>query len=196
MRSNCDQFSDYYNVYLSKWPVCKTTVSLLSFALNIHQFCLPRGFTILHLSYIKQPRLSYWYQYQHSITIAANNCISAHPLPLIDHHLSFISVTSALLLKIYKTRHMTLTYPSCHTHLSEVQIPKLPMDITTCAKLIQERIAIMGAKNLPYSSAHNMSLFNHVCQFRDSLWQLYCFPTLKNPATHRISLHYFTNWLI
>ena len=59
--------------------------------------------------------------------------ITTHWSPLVIH-LSNVSLAT----KIYKTRHMILTYPSCHTHLSEVQISKLPMDITTCTKLIQE----------------------------------------------------------
>ena len=127
-------------------------------------------------------------KYLYSITIAAgllDDYINACPSPLIDHYTSFIPSNPSYSIIIYEPRHIVLIYLPCCTRLPEVQIPSLPMDIG-------EIIAIMGAKNLPYSSTHNTPLFpcSPVLLFP---WQFNYIPTLKNPATctYKISLHYF-----
>ena len=122
--------------------------------------------------------------YQRSNTIAA--CL-LDIISMLVYHYQLITVhySSNLATTIYKTYHVVLIYPPSCIRLSEAQIPLLPMDIATCAKFIMERIAIMGAKNLVYSSAHNTPLFNYARQFWDSLCQFNCFPTLKNTATHK-----------
>ena len=104
-----------------------------------------------------------WLKYQCSITIAVcllDYFINACTSPRIIHPTDI-----SLATKIYETCHMVLIYHPCCTYLSKAQIPWLPMDIPTCAKLIQEEIGIMEAKNLPYSVACDTPLFNHVHQF-------------------------------